>query len=122
MVQCDQDRLVRRKWVMRRTRRRGRRCVGTRACSRGNAATKLCHSGCPGLLFYLQDTRGDDACKKIKGRKRHMVVDALGLLLALRVTTASVQDRDAALPLLKEAKRKLPSLDAAFADAAIAEK
>jgi putative transposase len=63
-----------------------------------------------------QDTRGYDAGKKIKGRKRHMVVDALGLLLALRVTTASVQDRDAALPLFKEVKRDFPSLEVAFAD------
>jgi putative transposase len=63
-----------------------------------------------------QDTRGYDAGKKIKGRKRHLVVDALGLLLALRVTTASIQDRDAALPLFKEVKREFPSLEVAFAD------
>jgi len=52
------------------------------------------------------------------GRKRHLVVDALGLLLALRVTTASVQDRDAALPMFKEVKRTFPSLQVAFADGA----
>jgi putative transposase len=63
-----------------------------------------------------QETRGYDAGKKVKGRKRHMVVDALGLLLALQVTTASVQDRDAALPLFKEAKKEFPSLGVAFAD------
>lgn len=63
-----------------------------------------------------EGTRGYDAGKKVKGRKRHMVVDALGLLLALQVTTASVQDRDAALPLLKEVKREFPSLDVVFAD------
>lgn len=63
-----------------------------------------------------QATRGYDAGKKVKGRKRHIIVDALGLLLALRVTTASVQDRDAALPMFKEAKREFPSLEVAFAD------
>lgn len=39
---------------------------------------------------------GFDADKKVKGRKRHLVVDTLGLLLAVTVTAASVQDRDAA--------------------------
>ncbi|WP_425528354.1 transposase, partial [Xanthomonas oryzae] len=35
---------------------------------------------------------GYDAGKKIKGRKRHLVVDTLGLLLAVSITAASVQD------------------------------
>jgi putative transposase len=39
---------------------------------------------------------GFDAGKKVKGRKRHLVVDTLGLLLALTITAASAQDRDAA--------------------------
>jgi transposase len=45
-------------------------------------------------------TRGFDAGKKINGRKRHIAVDTLGLLLFVVVTAASVQDRDAATPLL----------------------
>jgi transposase len=44
--------------------------------------------------------RGYDAGKKIKGRKRHVAVDTLGLLLAVKITTASVQDRDAAQALI----------------------
>lgn len=40
--------------------------------------------------------RGYDAGKKIVGRKRHIVVDTMGLLLAVLVTPASVQDRDGA--------------------------
>jgi len=40
--------------------------------------------------------RGYDAGKKVKGRKRHLLVDTLGLLLAVVVTTAAVQDRDGA--------------------------
>jgi putative transposase len=45
--------------------------------------------------------RGYDAGKQINGRKRHLLVDTLGLLLIVRVTVASVQDRDAARLLLR---------------------
>jgi putative transposase len=38
--------------------------------------------------------KGFDAGKKVKGRKRHVLVDVLGLVLAVVVTAASVQDRD----------------------------
>jgi putative transposase len=44
---------------------------------------------------------GYDAGKKIKGRKRHLAVDALGLILTLVITSAAVQDRDAAKTLIK---------------------
>src|SRR5579864_2596927 len=43
--------------------------------------------------------RGYDAGKKIKGRKRHIVTDTLGLLVGAIVHAASIQDRDGA-PLL----------------------
>jgi putative transposase len=62
--------------------------------------------------------RGYDAGKKVKGRKRHLVVDALGLLLVLHVTSASVQDRDAALAMVQEAKREFPSLGFVYMDGA----
>lgn len=42
------------------------------------------------------ESHGFDAGKKTKGRKRHIVVDTLGLLLAIIVTSAAVQDRDGA--------------------------
>ena len=45
-------------------------------------------------------SRGYDAGKKIEGRKRHIAVDVMGLLLCVVVTAASAQDRDAARPLL----------------------
>ena len=45
--------------------------------------------------------RGYDAGKKISGRKRHLAVDTLGLILAITITAASVQDRDAAKGLIK---------------------
>lgn len=40
--------------------------------------------------------RGYDAGKKIKGRKRHIVVDTLGFLIEVAVHVASIQDRDGA--------------------------
>ena len=43
---------------------------------------------------------GYDAGKKIKGRKRHLLTDTLGLLLGVHVGPASVQDRDGAKVLL----------------------
>lgn len=45
--------------------------------------------------------RGYDAGKKVNGRKRHILVDTLGLLLAVVVTAASVQDRAGARLLLR---------------------
>src|SRR5512141_1131395 len=45
--------------------------------------------------------RGYDAGKKISGRKRHVAVDCLGLILFMTITPASVQDRDAARSLIK---------------------
>ena len=47
-------------------------------------------------------SRGFDAGKKINGRKRHIAVDTMGLLLCVLVTAASVQDRDGARPLLEQ--------------------
>lgn len=44
--------------------------------------------------------RGYDAGKKIVGRKRQVVVDTLGLVLALWVSSAAVQDRDGAQTVL----------------------
>lgn len=48
------------------------------------------------------DERGFDAGKKVTGRKRHMVVDTLGLLMRVVVTAGDVQDRDGAKIVLKE--------------------
>ena len=45
--------------------------------------------------------KGFDAGKKIQGRKRHILVDTLGLLMAVVVTAASVQDRDGVKLLLQ---------------------
>lgn len=59
---------------------------------------------------------GFDAGKKVKGRKRHLVVDTLGLLLAVSVTAANVQDRDGAHPVIARAMEKYPSIQTLFVD------
>jgi putative transposase len=61
---------------------------------------------------------GFDAGKKVKGRKRHLVVDTLGLLLAVTITAASVQDRDAAAEVVAQACTKVPGLKKLYTDAA----
>jgi len=49
----------------------------------------------------VPSSRGFDAGKKIQGRKRHILVDTLGLIMVLVVTTANVQDRDGLKKLLR---------------------
>lgn len=65
-------------------------------------------------------TSGYDAGKKVKGRKRHLVVDTLGLLLAVSITAASVQDRDGAPTALASACAKYSSIEKLYADSAYA--
>ena len=60
--------------------------------------------------------RGYDAAKHTKGRKRHIVVDVLGLILALAVTGANVQDRDGGQLVLKGLKDRFPRLARVWAD------
>lgn len=52
----------------------------------------------------VKGERGYDAAKKVKGRKRHILVDTIGLLLMVLVTPANIQDRDGAQSLLSKAK------------------
>ena len=60
--------------------------------------------------------RGYDAGKKIKGRKRHLLVDTLGLILLLVVTTAQVQDRDGARTFLARLAHRFSRLLCIWAD------
>lgn len=69
-----------------------------------------------------KDSRGYDAGKKINGRKRHLVVDTLGLLLVVAVTTAGLQDRDGGRLILNKAKMKMPSIVLVWADGGYAGK
>lgn len=62
--------------------------------------------------------RGYDAGKKIPGRKRHVAVDTLGLILAVVVHGADWQDQHGACWVLEELKRKFRRLKVIFGDAA----
>lgn len=59
---------------------------------------------------------GFDAGKKVKGRKRHIVVDTIGLLFGLVVHAADIQDRDGAPAVLKSIRHACPWLRHVFAD------
>ena len=59
---------------------------------------------------------GYDAGKRVRGRKRHLLVDTLGLLLTVMVTTASLQDRPGGKRLLTAARPRLPRLERVWAD------
>jgi len=61
--------------------------------------------------------RGYDGGKKVTGRKRHLLVDTLGLLLGIVVTAASMSDITGAQLLLAQALPALPRLRKIWADA-----
>lgn len=61
--------------------------------------------------------RGYDGAKKLTGRKRHLLVDTLGLLIAVVVTSAAVDDAAAAPQVLAQATRaRCPRLEKVWAD------
>jgi putative transposase len=62
-------------------------------------------------------SRGWDNAKKVNGRKRHIAVDTTGLVLAVVITAASVQDRDGARPLLRNLHRACGKVLLVWADA-----
>jgi putative transposase len=62
------------------------------------------------------EERGFDSAKKVKGRKRHIMVDMLGLLLLVMVTAASAQDSDVGQELLIDVKAKTRRLKKVYAD------
>jgi len=66
----------------------------------------------------VKGQRGFDAGKKVNGRKRHIVVDTLGLLLLVLVTAADVQDKPGAKQLLARLHQRLdlPRLQLLWAD------
>jgi transposase len=66
------------------------------------------------------DPHGFDAGKLIKGKKRHILVDTLGLLLHSLVTPADVQDRDGGIMVLSKLFGQFPFLKKLFADSGYA--
>jgi len=59
---------------------------------------------------------GFDMAKKVKGRKRHIVTDTEGSLLAVCIQTANIQDNHGAVPLLRSIGPTFPRLRHIFAD------
>ena len=59
--------------------------------------------------------RGYDAGKKVNGRKRHLLVDTLGLIITVVITAASVQDRDGGKLVFFQTKDQ-PRLEKVWAD------
>lgn len=68
-----------------------KRCQPTAAILDSQSVKSAPHGGAVGY----------DAAKRIKGRKRHLLVDTLGLVLGVRVTPADVPEREGARPLLE---------------------
>lgn len=90
---------------------RARRAVGRKSTpSAGiidSQTVKTTESGGP---------RGFDPAKRMKGRKRHLVTDTEGWLLAVQVHSADIQDNHGAVPLLRVARRAFARLRHLFAD------
>jgi putative transposase len=66
--------------------------------------------------------RGYDGGKKIKGRKRHILVDTTGLLLLVVVHATNIQDRDGAKLVFEKARTLFPRLQLIWADGGYAGK
>jgi transposase len=63
-----------------------------------------------------QASQGYDAGKRAKGRKRHIATDTLGLLLALVITAASVQDTNGGKQVASQLATRHPSVSAGWVD------
>ena len=63
------------------------------------------------------DPPGFDAGKKIKGKKRHILVDSLGLLIHALIHPADIQDRDGGVLVMSTMFGMFPFLKRLFADA-----
>lgn len=91
--------------------RRARRKLG-----RGSSPTAAVIDSQSAPTGHAGGPRGYDAGKRIHGRKRHIVTDTNGLLLAAHVHPANVQDCHGAVPLLERLRSKYPRLNHVFAD------
>ena len=93
--------------LVRRARQKLGRSAKPTAAVIDSQSAPTAHAGGP---------RGYDAGKRIYGRKRHIVTDTNGLLLAVHVHPANIQDCHGAVPLLERVRSKFPRLRHVFAD------
>ena len=84
----------------------GKRSRPTAAILDSQSVKSNCHGG----------EVGYDAGKKVKGRKRHILVDTLGMLLGVFITPASTPEREGAQGLLERVLHKLPWLKMIWVD------
>ena len=90
----------------------GKKKAPTAGIIDSQSVKSACHGG----------PRGYDAGKKINGRKRHILVDTLGLVLLCQVHTADVQDRDGARLLLAGLEKLFGWISLIWADGGYAGK
>jgi len=83
-----------------------KRCQPTAAILDSQSVKSDCHGGPVGY----------DAAKKIKGRKRHVLVDTLGLVLGVSVTPADVQEREGGQGVLEKTLGYLTRLKLLWVD------
>ena len=78
------------------------------------------HSGFPGEVKTTGvggEDRGYDGGKKVKGRKRHLLVDTGGFVLKAKVMSAKVMDYEGIKTLLRKADEQFPRLSPLWLDA-----
>ncbi|MEU1313314.1 IS5 family transposase [Streptomyces cinnamoneus] len=72
----------------------------------------------PSSFSAAAETVGTDGNKRVKGRKRHIIADTMGLLLAVIVTAANIHDRHGGMVLLDDVHDQHPSVVKVWADGA----
>ena len=90
------------------------------SCWPGGYAQRRHHRQPVGEDHRKRGPRGYDAGKRVTGRKRHIVVDTMGLLRAEVVHAANIQDRDGAKLVLAKLLGQFPRLQLIWADAGYA--
>ncbi len=65
---------------------------------------------------HVDTDRGIDGNKKVKGRKEHVVVDTLGLPMAIKVHEANIHDSKGVIPTIENLAWKFPRLTKILAD------